>query len=97
MSSAVSPTHSSLLASRGAYITSGQSSRATGAAPTWPAVPLQSSSLAAEVDAPLNLGLDEDEVVWKGESVGLGYGLLGRLKDKTNALLEAIDWDCKLW
>jgi hypothetical protein len=64
---------------------------------TWPAVPLPSHAFSAEADAPLNLGLDEEEVVWGGESVGLGYGLLSRLKEKTNALLEAIDWDCRLW
>lgn len=97
MSSAVSPTHSSFLNSKGAYITSPRSSRPAANASNWPAVPLSSSALAAEADAPLNLGLDEEEEVWKGESVGLGFGLLGRLKDKTNALLEAIDWDCKIW
>jgi hypothetical protein len=65
----------------------------------WPsqALPLPSNALAAEADAPLNLGLDEEEVVWGGESVGLGFGLLSRIKDKTNVLLEAIDWDCRLW
>lgn len=60
-------------------------------------LPLPSNALAAEADAPLNLGLDEEEVVWGGESVGHGFGLLSRLNDKTNALLEAIDWDCRLW
>ncbi|PVF96594.1 hypothetical protein CPB86DRAFT_786814, partial [Serendipita vermifera] len=59
-------------------------------------MPLPSTVFSAEADAPLNLGLDEEEVVWGGESVGLGYGLLSRLKEKTNALLEAIDWDCRL-
>jgi hypothetical protein len=65
----------------------------------WPsqALPLPSNALAAEADAPLNLGLDEEEVVCGGESVGLGFGLLSRIKDKTNVLLEAIDWDCRLW
>ncbi|KAG8808315.1 hypothetical protein FRC18_005098 [Serendipita sp. 400] len=58
---------------------------------------LPSYAVAAEADAPLNLGLDEDEIVWGGESVGLGFGLLSKIKEKTNALLEEIDWDCRLW
>ncbi|KAG8812519.1 hypothetical protein FRC19_003077, partial [Serendipita sp. 401] len=57
---------------------------------------LPSYAVAAEADAPLNLGLDEDEIVWGGESVGLGFGLLSKIKEKTNALLEEIDWDCRL-
>lgn len=93
-SSATSPRSSHFLSPRGptpAYTphTSQQQS-------SWPALPLPSYAVAAEADAPLNLGLDEEEVVWSGESVGLGFGLLSRLKEKTNALLEAIDWDCRL-
>jgi hypothetical protein len=103
-SSAASPTHSHLIGPPSALsftpYTSAQrpfKSELNGAA--WPsqALPLPSNALAAEADAPLNLGLDEEEVVWGGESVGLGFGLLSRLKEKTNVLLEAIDWDCRLW
>jgi len=103
-SSAASPTHSRLISSIGTVsytpYTRAQppfTHRFNGG--NWPShgLPLPSSALAAEADAPLNLGLDEEEVVWRGESVGLGFGLLSRLKDKTNALLEAIDWDCRIW
>lgn len=98
-SSAVSPTNSNFLNPRAAYTTSPSSYHTVPSGPSYPsnADPLPSNALIAEADAPLNLGLDEEEVVWKGESVGLGFGLLGRLKDKTNVLLEEIDWDCKIW
>lgn len=85
--------------------------------PSWSAtttrvpIPLPSHAFSAEADAPLNLGLDEEEVVWTGDSVGQGFGLLS---DKSNSKgfgsleglfgnmkggigLDAIDWTCRLW
>lgn len=76
-------------------------------------VPLPSRAFAAEADAPLNLGLDEEEVVWTGDSVGQGFGLLsgksntkgfgsGSLEGlfgnmKGGIGLDSIDWTCRLW
>ena len=98
-SSLASPTSNHLISPQSAvsYTPYTNAQRPLASAGLSQILPLPSNALAAEADAPLNLGLDEEEVVWGGESVGLGFGLLSRLKDKTNALLEAIDWDCRLW
>ncbi|KIM29715.1 hypothetical protein M408DRAFT_328580 [Serendipita vermifera MAFF 305830] len=97
-SSLASPTSAHLISPQSAvsYTPYTNAQRPLASASLAQAIPLPSNALAAEADAPLNLGLDEEEVVWGGESVGLGFGLLSRLKDKTNALLEAIDWDCRI-
>ncbi|KAG8791012.1 hypothetical protein FRC17_008820, partial [Serendipita sp. 399] len=88
---ATSPTSSRYLSSKAPFTQTPHNAQKSTAS-----VPVPSYAVAAEADAPLNLGLDEDEVVWGGESVGLGFGLLSRIKEKTNALLEEIDWDCRL-
>jgi hypothetical protein len=62
----------------------------------WPPPLLPSTARNAaqrEAHAPLNLGADEDEQVWTGESVGLGFGLL----TKGKVSIDAINWDCKIW
>ena len=62
----------------------------------WPPPLLPSTARNAaqsEADASLNLGADEDEQVWTGESVGLGFGLL----TKGRASIDAVNWDCRIW
>ena len=62
----------------------------------WPPPLLPSTTRNAaqrEAYTPLNLGADEDEQVWTGESVGLGFGLL----TKGKASIDAVNWDCKIW
>ena len=59
-----------------------------------PVLPSTTRNVAQfEAHAPLNLGADEDEQVWSGESVGLGFGLLTNGK----AGLDAVNWDCRIW
>ena len=62
----------------------------------WPPPLLPSTARNAaqfEAYAPLNLGADEDEQVWTGEGVGLGFGLLTRGK----VGIDAVNWDCRIW
>ena len=61
----------------------------------WPPLLPSTARNAAqrEAHASLNLGADEDEQVWTGDSVGLGFGLL----TKGNASIDAVNWDCKIW
>ena len=62
----------------------------------WPPPLLPSTARNAaqrEAHTSLNLGADEDEQVWTGESVGLGFGLL----TKGRASIDAVNWDCNIW
>jgi len=62
----------------------------------WPPPLLPSTARNAaqfEAHAPLNLGADDDEQVWTGESVGLGFGLLTKGKPG----IDAVNWDCRIW